>query len=144
MDTRVLPSRIKGSWRWVNHGLSSSTEVQNMWSYTPTPPYACTAWRLVDHQKHLYLKHNKKPYCRMLNLIFPWSEKETQRGHGVMGDRPIAGSLYLVAVVTTTASLSFPLQYRPHEAPNHTLLPVECCDQYAATVQHFSTCTPTK
>jgi hypothetical protein len=54
--------------------------------------------------------------------------------------RSLSNSPYLVAAVSTSPSLSLslPLQYRPHEEPNHTLLPVECGNQHAGAIQHFN------
>jgi hypothetical protein len=147
MGTWDLP-RIKRPWREADHSISSSVEVKNVWSFIFTPPYVCTAWRLVKQQRHLYLKRNKMGLVHDAESNPSLIGKRGTERPRVMGVRPTAIflSLYLVAVVTTSASLSlsFSLQYRPHEAPNHTLLPVECCDQHAATVQHFSTCTATK
>jgi hypothetical protein len=49
----ALSLRVKGPGREADHSPPSSTEDNNVWSYTSTPQYVFMAWCLFKHRDNL-------------------------------------------------------------------------------------------
>jgi len=85
----------------ADHSSPSSAEVENMWSYTSTPPYVCMAWCLVKQREDFTLRDVSLLVLLPPSVVVYYMEAEPlNANHETTGLNQLPSQTYIIHKVT--------------------------------------------
>jgi hypothetical protein len=75
----ILSPGVKRPRRETDHSPPSSAEVKNTWIFTSTPPYAFTAWCLVNHTDKFTFTFIARGFVSAIYNPVQWGTKWNMR-----------------------------------------------------------------